>query len=156
MALTVKEESYCQGIAKYGRKAKVRAYTEAGYSTNFSDNAIGVAAARLYNKSKLSLRIDELMEAVQEVAKEKFSISVEWRLQALKNIHDAGMTEQTIIKGDSEVKQRENLAASNTAIKTMNEMLGTTEGDDENKGDPLNITFSVSSPVKEVKVTRGG
>ena len=152
MALTVKEESYCQGIAKYGRKAKVKAYTEAGYSTNFSENAIGVAAARIYNKSKISLRIDELMETVKEVAKEKFSISVEWRLGRLKAISDAGITKY---KDANETERFENLAASNAAVKTMNEMLGTTDGDDDNKGDPLSITFSVSSPVKEVKVTRG-
>ena len=148
--LTDKQELFCQGIAKYGRKKKVLAYTEAGYSTNMSENALGVAADQVYQNPNISLRIDELMEKVEKIAEEKFSISVEWRLQALKNIHDAGVSQY---KDGNDTARYENLAASNAAIKTMNEMLGT--GDDkDDTGEAIAINFTVNPAVRDVKVVR--
>ena len=50
-------------------------------------------------------------------------------------------------------KRREALSASKGAIDTMNSMLGVDK--DTEEGDSLTINFNVSSPVKDVKVTRG-
>lgn len=153
MALTQKEEAFCQAIAKYGDKEKVKAYKEAGYSTNMSDAAIQVQADKLFNKPKLSLRLDELRVISNKVAEEKFTISVEQRLEWLKEIVEAGMSKQVVMQGESMIERRENLAASNKAIEILNSMLGT--GDDNNDAQSLTINFGVNAPVGEIKVTRG-
>jgi len=125
--LTAKEEAYCQLIAKYGEKEKVKAYTEAGYSTSMSNAAIQVQADKLFNKPKLSLRIKELQKVVNKVAEKKFSISVEQRLKWLEQIVKAGLGTYHDAAGN---ERRENLAASKGAIETLNTMLGTDESSD--------------------------
>ncbi|AUR88547.1 terminase small subunit, partial [Vibrio phage 1.115.B._10N.222.49.B11] len=149
--LTKREEAFCQNIAKYGEKEKVKAYTDAGYSTNMSNAAIHVQADKLFNKPKLSLRIKELRSKVMEKVEERFTISVEWRLQKLQEIIDAGLSKYKDGNGQA---RREGLSAAKGAIETINSMLGT-GGEDEDKGEKLNITFNVSEPVRDVKVTRG-
>jgi hypothetical protein len=150
-SLTNKEEAFCQNIAKYGEKEKVKAYVDAGYSTNMSNAAIQVQADKLFNKPKLHLRIKELRSKVMEKVEERFTISVEWRLQKLQEIIDAGLSEYMDGNGQA---RREGLSAAKGAIETINAMLGT-GGEEEDKGEKLNITFNVAEPVRDVKVTRG-
>lgn len=150
MALSLKEEAFCQAIAKYGEKEKVKAYIEAGYSVNMSNASIQVQADKLFNKPKLSLRIKELRVLVVENNEKEFKYTVEWRLKKLESIIDAGLS--TYEDGNGQ-KRREALSASKGAIDTMNSMLGIDENDE--KGESLNIVFNVSEPVRDVKVTRG-
>lgn len=150
MALTAKEESFCQLIATYGEKEKVKAYTEAGYSTNMSANAIGVAAARVFNKSKIMLRIKELRSIVTDKAEKSFKYTVEWRLKKLNDIVDAGLSTYEDQQGN---KRREALSASKGAIDTMNSMLGVDKENEE--GESMQLVFNVSAPIRDVKVTRG-
>lgn len=144
--LSQKEEAFCQAVARLGHHKKVEAYKEAGYSQNLNPNAMGVQADKLYNKPKLRLRIEELTKKVERVAEEKFTISVEQRLKWLEEIVHAGMTEQTVMRGETAVTQRENLAASNQAIKTLNEMLGTDEKQDKVK--PVKVFIGVEDASK--------
>lgn len=139
MALQPKQEAFAQAVVKNGGD-KVQAYKDAKYSGNLNPNAMGVQADKLFNHPKISLRISELQKEADKVAKKAFSISVEWRLKALKGIHDAGISQYEDGNG---VKRYENLAASNAAVKTMNEMLGVNDGDEENKALPITVTIGV-------------
>lgn len=149
--LTDKEESFCQAIARNGRHKKVESYKEAGYSTTMTAAAMGVAADRIYNKAKIALRIDQLMKVANKVAEERFTVSIEKRLRWLEEIVNAGLGEYEDGNGK---KRRENLSAAKGAIETLNSMLGTGE-DESEKGEEISITFNVSQPVRDVKVTSG-
>jgi len=140
--LTAKEEAYCQLIAKYGEKEKVKAYTEAGYSISMSNAAIQVQADKLFNKPKLSLRIKELQKVVDKVAEKKFTIGVEKRLRWLEEIVNAGLSTYLDQTGN---KRRENLAASRGAIETLNAMLGT---DENSETKPVKVFVGVEDASK--------
>ena len=150
--LNNKQEMFAQSVVKNGGD-KVQAYKDAGYSLNLNPNAMGVQADKLFNHPKISLRVSELQIEADKVARESFNISVEWRLRRLKDICDAGIT---TYKDVNCVDRYENLAASNTAIKTMNEMLGVNDSDEDSAGEPIQINFTVNPSVKEVKVIKGG
>lgn len=149
--LQPRQELFAQEVVKNGGD-KVKARESAGYSMAMSRPAQGVDADKLFNHAKISLRIAELQLEADKVAKESFKISVEWRLRALKDIHDAGITQY---KDGNDVKRYENLAASNSAIKIMNEMLGVNEDDKGgNTGDEISINFTVNPAVRDVKVVK--
>ena len=141
--LTAKQDKFVKAYLLNGGNA-TQAAIDAGYK---ADNAAVIGCENLIKPN-----IKAEIEKHQEVANEKFSISVEWRLKALQNIHDAGVTQY--MDGNEKLRY-ENLAASNSAIKTMNEMLGTTEGDEEDKGKPIPIHFEIAQPISEVKITIG-
>ena len=140
--LTGKEEAFCQLIAKYGDKKKVKAYKEADYSVNMSEAAIQVQADKLYNKPKLSLRIKELQKTVNNIAKKKFTITVERRLRWLEEIVSAGLATYNDASGGS---RRENLAASKGAIETLNTMLGI---DENSETKPVKVFIGVEDASK--------
>lgn len=151
MSLNPRQEAFAQAVVKNGGD-KVKAREEAGYSMAMSKAAQGVDADKLFNHAKISLRIAELQVMADKVAKESFNISVEWRLKRLKDISDAGMTKY---KDGNEQLRYENLAASNAAVKTMNEMLGVNDGEEDLTGEPMQINFTVNPAVREVKVVKG-
>ncbi len=142
--LSAKQEAFCQAIAKYGRKEKVKSYKEAGYSLNMSEAAIQVEADKMYNNPKLSLRIDELCQKVAKVAEKKFTVSVEQRLKWLQDIAEFGMEEIVDAQG---VTKRQNLQASRSAIETLNTMLGTSE--DSGKTKPVKVFVGVQDASRK-------
>ncbi len=139
MALQPMQEAFAVAVVKNGGD-KVSAYKEAGYSTNLNPNAMGAQADKFFNHPKISIRIAELKAEADKVAKEAFNISIEWRLRRLKEISDAGVSKYEDGNG---VSRYENLAASNAAVKTMNEMLGVNNGTDESKALPIQVTIGV-------------
>lgn len=145
--LTSKQEAFAQEVVLNGGD-KVAAYKLAGYSMQGNSNTVSKSADELFNNPKVSPRIAELQNLADTKAKELFSISVEQRLEWLKEITIAGMSTYLDTVGN---KRRENLTASTGAIKTMNEMLGS--GDSEQTAQPLVINFGVNPAVKEVKTT---
>lgn len=149
LKLQPKQEQFaCNVVLNGGDKLKARA--DAGYSTKMTKASQGIDADKLFNHARISLRIAQLQKEADKVAVETFSISVQQRLEWLSEIRLAGMSDYIDGQGG---KRKENLNASNAAIKTMNEMLGTDSGDD--KAPALNITFEVKAPVGEIKVTKG-
>lgn len=137
MALNARQEAFAKEVVRNGGD-KVAAYKEAGYSQKLSVAAMHVEADKLYNHPKISLRVSELQKVADKIAEEKFSISVEQRLKWLDDIRKAGMDTFSDQAGNT---RRENLNASNTAIKTMNEMLGTDESGDGVK--PVKVMIGV-------------
>lgn len=146
--LTSKQERFAQEVVMNGGD-KVKAREAAGYSTEMAMPSQGVDADKLYNHAKISLRIEELQKQADKVAKQVFTISVEKRLRWLNDITVAGLS---TYKDMQENVRYENLSASTGAIKTMNEMIGVSDGEDKD-ANPLEITFTVNQPVKEVKIT---
>ena len=149
--LNDREERFCQAIAKYGEREKVKAYEEAGYSMNMSKAAIGVQADKTFNKPKISLRIKELRSIVKAEQEKAFKYTVEWRLEKLEEIIDAGLSTYLDATGNP---RREGLAAAKGSIDTMNAMLGVSDNEDD-IGESLTINFNVSDAVRDVKVVRG-
>lgn len=124
MALNAKQEAFAQEVVKNGGD-KVAAFKLAGWKwEGYSSAALSVQADKQYNHPKIRLRIEELQSQANEVAKEKFSISVEQRLKWLNEIVEAGLGTYADQGGNL---RREGLTAARGAIQTMNEMLGVGE-----------------------------
>ncbi len=85
---------------------------------------IHTSASLFHSKPKVRQRLGELSAKANKIAEKKFTISVEWRLKALKDIYDAGMGDYIDAQGG---KRKEGLTAARGAIETMNNMLGTKE-----------------------------
>jgi hypothetical protein len=125
--LTSKEESFAQAYI-FHKCDSIEAYRNSEYSQELKPDQMSVQAYKLLQKPHIDLRIKELQDTASAVAKEVFTITVEWRLRLLKDIADAGMGDYMDAQGN---KRKENLAASKGAIETMNTMLGTKEESDK-------------------------
>ena len=146
--LTEKEESFAQAFM-FHKEQLIEAYRHSKYSQNLNAAQMSVQANKLFKKPSINLRITELQQKASKIADEKFTISVEWRLRALKDVYEAGMG---TYRDAQENERKENLSAAKGAIETMNTMLGVTD-DGDDKGEPLTIQFNVSPAVGNVKVT---
>ena len=129
---------------------KVAAFKSSGWKwENFSLKSLGVEADKKYNHPRINLRIAELKRESDKIAKESFTITVKQRLEWLKEITEAGLD---TFKDNAGNKRRESLTAARSAIETMNTMLGVSD-DSSLNAEPLTISFQVSAPVKEIKIT---
>lgn len=146
---TKREKDFCRLVVENGGD-KLKAYQDAGYSQSMHILKQHTQADKLFNKPKLNLKIQELQKEADEIAKERFSISIEERLRRLDHLYKCGSEELINAQG---IKGYQNLAVAVKTVEVMNSMLGS--GEDEETADPLNITFSVSPPVKDIRVTRG-
>lgn len=121
--LTSKEESFAQAYV-LNKNEPIEGYRNSDYSQNLTSEDMSKQAQKLLNKPHINRRIEELQLKASAVAEKKFTISVEWRLRALKDIVDAGLGFYLDAQGN---KRKENLAAAKGSIDTMNTMLGTKE-----------------------------
>lgn len=145
---TKKEESFAKAYI-LSQEEPIEAYRKSEYSQNLTPEQMSVQANKLLKKPRIRLRIDELMAEADRIAKESFTITVKQRLEWLKEITEAGLG---TFKDNAGNRRRESLTAARSAIETMNTMLGVSDDDSEN-AKPLTISFQVSAPVKEIKVT---
>lgn len=146
--LTSKEESFAQAYI-FNKGELIEAYRTSDYSQKLTPEQMSVQANKLFNKPRINLRIKELQYEADEIAKKSFTISVKQRLEWLKQITDAGLSEYADANGSM---RREGLSAAKSAIDTMNAMLGVSD-DESEKAKPLSIVFEVNQAVKEVKIT---
>ena len=110
--LTGKENAACECFVLH-KGDKVKAYTEAGYSTRMSKAAIAVQADKLFNKPKITLKIEEL----QKIALTVYVKTKEDKLKILDDIIDA-------CKAPDAEKGVINATAAIQAIKEHNIMQG--------------------------------
>lgn len=130
--LTAKQDKFVKSYLLNGGNA-TQAAIDAGYK---ADNAAVVGCENL-TKPNIKAEIDKH----RKMANEKFTISIEQRLEWLKEVAEAGLTIQEVTKGEDKVKQRENLPAVTGAVRVMNEMLGT---DQETAGaKPVKVIIGV-------------
>lgn len=137
--LNPRQEAFANAIVNNGGD-KVKAREAAGYSMAMSKPAQSVDADKLFNHPKISLRIAELRVKADKIAEDKFNITVEQRLKWLKEIAEAGI--ETYHDGNGAAR-RENLAAARAAIATMNDMLGTDDGEGKGKRKSFEVTLRV-------------
>jgi hypothetical protein len=135
--LQPKQEAFAVNVVLNGGD-KLKARADAGYSVKMTKASQGIDADKLFNHARISLRITQLQKEADKVAKETFTISVKQRLEWLSEIREAGMD---TYKDQAGNERRESLTASNAAIKTMNEMLGTDEQGDGVK--PVKVMIGV-------------
>lgn len=134
-------DSFCMAFHTNGNNG-TKAAISAGYSKK-------TAAAKATKLLRIGYIQDKLKELQKETAK-THGYTVEQRITWLKQIFDAGLGEYFDANGNA---RRENLAASVSAVKEMNAMLGT--GSEDEETEPLHISFTVNSPVSDIRVTKG-
>lgn len=147
--LTVKQEAFAVKYVECNDASE--AYRFAYDCSNTTPNSIHVNASKQLKHAKVALRIKELQSKVNEIAEKRFTITIEQRLEWLKEIVEAGLSQYADGNGQA---RREGLSAAKGAIETINAMLGV-GGDDSDKGEAISITFNVAQPVRDVKVTKG-
>ena len=130
--LTTKQDKFVKAYLLNGGNATQAAIT-AGYSEK--------TAQQTGCENLLKPVIKDLLSKHQKVANQKFTISIEQRLEWLKEVAEAGLTVQKITKGEDVIEQRENLPAVTGAIRVMNEILGTDE--ETGKTKPVKVFIGV-------------
>lgn len=95
--LTAKEESFAQTVT-LNSGDKVQALKDAGYAwKNYSKNALGVQADKIYNRPNVNLRIEELQKIKTEVANDEFKIDAAWVLKQAKKVHERCMQSEQVL-----------------------------------------------------------
>lgn len=87
MALTPKQEKFCQEYVMYGNKS--RAYRVAYNAENMSSEAIGVEAVNLCKNPKVALRIEE----IQKDLTERFKTDLDETVRGVFNIANFDIAE---------------------------------------------------------------
>ena len=132
--LTSKEESFAQAYI-FHKEQLIEAYRHSEYSQKLNPKQMSVQANKLFKKPSISLRIKTLQLKASDIAENKFTITVEQRLEWLKTIVDAGIATYEDSTG---ANRRESLTAARGAIETMNTMLGVVDNKDK-KIEPIKI-----------------
>lgn len=146
--LTDKQEAFAVKFVECNDASE--AYRFAYDAENMAPPSVHVNASKLLKHAKVALRVSELKSKANEIAEESFTISVQTRLEWLKEIVEAGLSPYADQLGNN---RRENLAAAKGAIETMNAMLGVGEDGEEAKA--MTITFGTREPVGDIKITKG-
>jgi len=130
--LTTKQDKFVKAYLLNGGNA-----TQAAIDAGYSPNTASEIGYENLNKPQIKAEI----EKHQKAANKKFTITIEQRLEWLKEVAEAGLTVQKITKGEGVVEQRENLPAVTGAIRVMNEILGTDE--ETGKTKPVKVFIGV-------------
>lgn len=148
--LTAKEEAFAQAYVLGGCSDATAAWRIAHPLSKAKPETQHSKAYLMLKKGQVKARISQLKKKAAVKAEEKFTISVEQRLKWLEEVAVAGLG----IYEDSNGKQRrENLAATRAAVQTLNEMLGTSPEEGEDKSTPLEIKFTIAQPKGTVVTT---
>lgn len=125
--LTAKEEAFAKEYVLGGCCDATAAWRKAHPDSKAKAVSQHNKASLMLKKVEVRVRIDELKRKSIDIAEEKFTVTVAWRLEMLKKIAEAGY--DTYQDGNGKFR-RENLSAARAAIQTMNEMLGVVDGKD--------------------------
>jgi len=122
MVLTAKQEAFA---LKYVECSDASAsYRHAYNYGKMKPETITRKAHDVVRNGNVAARIDELRSIMKKTADTKFTITLEQRLRWLKDIAEAGLED---IEDQSGISRRQNLAAANSAVATLNAMLGVDE-----------------------------
>lgn len=138
-ALSAKEEIFCKAYVLNGGN-QTDAWRTANPSSKAKPETMHSKASTMAAQAKVKVRIEQLKIAMNAKAAEKFNITVEQRLEWLKQITEAGLDVYIDQVGN---ERRENLAAARAAIATMNDMLGVSDGDEKKERKSFDITLRV-------------
>lgn len=119
--LTIKQEKFVQGLLE--GLTQLEAYKQAYECKKMSDNAIAVAASKLFKNPKITLRYTCLLDRYDSkglVKREKITKTMlEWMERADKDSKEKGF-------------KQNNILAMTLAVKTLEELNGITTTDDLN------------------------
>ena len=143
--LTAKEEAFCQAFVLNGGNA-TEAWNKANPKSKAKPSSRNEIASRWLSSVKIKSRIKALKKKASEQSERDFGVSVEWRLEMLKKIADAGMAEWHDQNGNA---RRENLAAARGAIQTINDMLGVALPGEKGKRKSFSVNLRIEDASAE-------
>lgn len=112
-----KYDAFCREYLSNGNNG-----AKAAESVGYKQKSSRQQAIKLLQIPYISDKIAQLQTQITKVSEEKFSITLEQRLEWLQKAVDIGFRETQDMQGNSKA---ENLQASISAIKELNVMLGT-------------------------------
>ena len=152
MKLTTKQEKFVQEWYATGNKTE--AYRTAYDAENMSDAVINVKASELSRNGKIAVRYRELSGEGQkrsEVTVDTINAMLMTAFKIAKKDDNAGAIVQT---ANSLSKLHGLDRLTDTQIKKIEKEIESSNNMDT-EVQPLNITFEVSAPVSDIKVTQG-
>lgn len=138
--LTAKEEAFAQAYVLGGCSDATAAWRKAHPQSKAKPETQHNKASLMLKKGEVRARIKQLQKKAAVKAENDFGVSVEWRLDMLKKIADAGYEQWHDQNGNA---RRENLAAARGAIQTINDMLGVALPGDKGKRKSFNVNLSI-------------
>lgn len=138
--LTAKEEAFAQAYVLGGCSDATAAWRKAHPLSKAKPETQHSKAYLMLKKGQVKARIKQLQKKAAEKSENDFGVSVEWRLDMLKKIADAGYAEWHDQNGNA---RRENLAAARGAIQTINDMLGVALPGEKGKRKSFNVKLSI-------------
>lgn len=144
--LTAKEEAFAQAYVLGGCSDATAAWRKAHPLSKAKPETQHTKASLMLKKEEVKKRILALKKKASEKAENDFGVSVEWRLDMLKKIADAGMAEWHDQGGNA---RRENLAAARGAIQTINDMLGVALPGDKGKRKSFSVKLRIEDASAE-------
>ena len=144
--LTAKEEAFAQAYVLGGCSDATAAWRKAHPLSKAKPETQHSKAYLMLKKGQVKARISQLKKKASEKAENDFGVSVEWRLDMLKKIADAGMAEWHDQGGNA---RRENLAAARGAIQTINDMLGVALPGDKGKRKSFSVKLRIEDASAE-------
>lgn len=145
--LTAKEEAFAQAYVLGGCSDATAAWRKAHPDSKAKPETQHTKASLMLKKGEVKERILQLKKKASEQSERDFGVSVEWRLDMLKKIADAGMAEWHDQSGNA---RRENLAAARGAIQTINDMLGVALPGDKGKRKSFSVNLRIEDASAEV------
>ena len=136
--LTPKQEKFCQLYVQLGNASE--AYRQA-YNSTAKPESVHVRASEHLSNSKISVRVDEIREALRA----NHGITLQDLLKELEEARKAALSAETV----------QSSAAVNATMSKA-KLLGFDKPEnrkDDEKPIPLNVTFEVRQPVADVSVT---
>jgi phage terminase small subunit len=136
--LNPKQEKFAQLYVQLGNASE--AYRQA-YSSTAKPESVNVNASKLLSETKVSLRVEEIREALRA----NHGITLQNLLDELEEARKAALAAETA----------QSSAAVNATMSKA-KLLGFDKPEnrkDDEKPQPLNITFEVRQPVADVSVT---
>ncbi|QHJ80319.1 MAG: hypothetical protein [Bacteriophage sp.] len=138
--LTAKEEAFAQAYVLGGCSDATAAWRKAHPLSKAKPETQHSKAYLMLKKGQVKARIKQLQKKAAEKSENDFGVSVEWRLDMLKKIADAGYEQWHDQNGNA---RRENLAAARGAIQTINDMLGVALPGEKGKRKSFNVKLSI-------------
>jgi hypothetical protein len=135
MKLTAKQEAFALKYVELGDASA--AYRHAYKCDSVKNESVHRMAHAVLNNVKVSSRIECLQAKKTEIAESALSITLEQRMEWLKQIVEAGLSKYE----DQTSEKYHSLSAANQAVSTLNAMLGIDEKADKAK--PVKVIIGV-------------
>ena len=145
--LTAKEEAFAQAYVLGGCSDATAAWRIAQPLSKAKDSTQYTKASLMLKKEEVKKRISQLKKKAAVKAENDFGVSVEWRLQMLKEIVEAG---KGVYQDSNGQRRTENLAAARGAIQTINDMLGVALPGEKGKRKSFSVNLRIEDASAEV------